>query len=121
MLWGYQGSSTPQQPPEPPEEDLSPADQRTYVLNPLQAAKELKIGNFYFRRGSFKASARRFEEATRWDPNAAEAFLRLGEAQMKLADSGAARTAWEQYLKLQPEGKQAAEIRKKLGSMGKAQ
>jgi len=103
------------QPQEPPEEDLSPSEQKVYVLNPLQAAKEMKIGEFYMKKGSWKAAARRFEEATRWDPNSAEGFLRLGEAQTKLGDDKAARAAWEQYLKLQPDGKHAGDIRKKLG------
>jgi len=102
-------------PQEPPEEDLSPSEQRVYVLNPLQAAKEMKIGEFYMKKGSWKAASRRFEEATRWDPNSAEGFLRLGDAQAKLGDDKAARAAWEHYLKLQPDGKHAGDIRKKLG------
>lgn len=105
----------PAQQAEPPEEDLSPSEQKVYVLNPLQAAKELKIGAFYMKKSSFKAAARRFEEATKWDPNSAEAFLRLGEAQSKLGNEKAAKDAWEQFLKLEPDSKHAPEIRKKLG------
>jgi Tfp pilus assembly protein PilF len=100
---------------EPPEEDLSIAEKQEYTFNPLQAAKELKIGAFYFKKGSFRAAARRFEEATKWDPNSSEAWLRLGEAHSKLKDDKAARTAWEKYLELEPEGKQSADIRRKLG------
>src|SRR4051812_41506552 len=81
---------------EPPEEDLSPAEQKVYVLNPLQASKEMKIGAFYMKKGSFKAAARRFEEATRWDLNSADAFFALGDAQSKLGDEKAARDAWSQ-------------------------
>jgi tetratricopeptide (TPR) repeat protein len=102
-------------PPEPPEEDLSPSEQKVYVLNPLQATKELKIGNFYMKKGSFRAAARRFEEATKWDPNSAEAFLRLGDAEEKLGNAKGAEAAWTQFLKLQPDSKQAAEVKKKLG------
>jgi tetratricopeptide (TPR) repeat protein len=107
-----------QDPPpvqEPPEEDVAIAEKQEYTFNPLQAAKELKIGAFYFKKGSFRAAARRFEEATKWDPNSGEAWLRLGETQAKLKDDKAARAAWEKYLEVEPEGKQAAEIRKKLG------
>jgi Tfp pilus assembly protein PilF len=100
---------------EPPEEDVSIAEKQEYTFNPLQAAKELKIGSFYFKKGSFRAAARRFEEATKWDPNSGEAWLRLAEAQAKLKDDKAARAAWEKYLEVEPEGKQAPEIRKKLG------
>lgn len=99
---------------EPPEEDATLTEKPNYVLNPLQAEKELKVGNYYFKKGSYNAAARRFEEATKWDPNSAEAFYRLGEAQTKLKDEKAARETWKQFLELEPDSKRAAAIRKKL-------
>jgi tetratricopeptide (TPR) repeat protein len=106
----------PQQQPkeqEPPEEDeeLKPQE---YSFNPLQAAKELKTGEFYFKKGNYKAAARRFREATRWDPTSAQAFLRLGEAEEKLHDLKAAQEAYAKYLELNPDAKDAHRIRKKL-------
>ena len=110
---------TAQTPPvveqEPPEEDKSPAEKQEYTLNPLQAAREMKIGNFYFRKGSFRAAARRFEEATKWDPNSVEAWMRLGDTQQKLGDEKAARQAWVKALEVEPDGKYASELRKKTG------
>ena len=114
-LLGAQNPTPPPAVQEPPEEDVSIAEKQEYTFNPLQAAKEMKVGAFYFRKGSFRAAARRFEEATKWDPNSGEAWLRLAETRVKLGDDKAARTAWEKYLELEPEGKQAAEVRKKLG------
>ena len=99
---------------EPPEEDASVAEKQDYTFNPIQAAKELKIGGFYFRKHSYKAAARRFEEATKWDPNNTEAWLRLGEAQEKLGDMKAARAAWGKVIEIEPDSKQSAELRKKL-------
>jgi tetratricopeptide (TPR) repeat protein len=99
---------------EPPEEDREIERVPEYTLNPLQAEKELTIGKFYFRRGSFRAAARRFEEATKWNPGLAEAYLRLGEAELKLKDQSAARAAFQKYLELDPEGKEAGSVRKRL-------
>ena len=59
-----------------------------YVLNPLQAEKEIRIGNYYFKKGSNKAAVRRYEEARKWDPNSAEGWYKLGEAK---ASSGTQR------------------------------
>lgn len=101
-------------PLEPPEEDES-HKAKEYDFNPLQASKELKVGQFYFKKGSFKAAAKRFEEATRWDPSSAEAFLRLGETLDKLKDDAAAKLAYSKYLELAPEAKNAAAIKKRLG------
>jgi len=108
-----------QQAPEPPEEDESLAV-KEYSFNPLQAEKELKIGNFYFKKGNYKAAAGRFLEATRWNENFAEAWRRLGDAYGKLKDDKGARDAYARYLALEPAGKQAAAIRKRLeGPRGK--
>lgn len=102
-----------QTPIEPPEEDQSLVE-KEYAFNPLQARKEVQIGNFYFKRGTYKAAAGRYLEATKWNPGYAEAYLRLGEAYERLKDSKAARAAYEKYLDLDPKGKPAAQIRKKL-------
>jgi len=101
-------------PEEPPEEDadLKPKE---YSFNPLQAEKEVKIGDFYLKKGSWRAAAKRYQEATKWSPGYAEAWLRLGDAQEKLKDSKAARESYAKYIELAPDTKQAASLKKKLG------
>ena len=100
---------------EPPEEDVNPHTVKEYTFNPLQAAKELKVGNYYFKKGSHRAAAKRFEEALKWDPNSADAYLRLGDAKSKLGDAAAAKAAYLKYIEIEPESKEAAALRKKLG------
>ena len=100
-------------PQEPAEEDES-LTVKEYSFNPLQSEKEVKIGAYYFKKGSFRAAAQRFREATRWNPGNAEAWLKLGEAQEKLKDRAAAREAYSKYLELKPDAKDAAQVRKKL-------
>ncbi len=102
-----------QKPQEPPEEDES-LRPKEYAFNPLQAAKELKVGDFYFKKGKYKAAALRFEEASKWDPNSAEAFLKLAESREKLKDAGGASQAYRKYLELAPDAKNADSIRKKI-------
>jgi tetratricopeptide (TPR) repeat protein len=107
---------TPQQVDKnglPPEEDKSIAV-KEYAFNPLQAQKEIRTGNYYFKKGSFRAAAGRFEEATKWNDGEPEAWLRLGEAEEKLKDHKAAYTAYSKYLELAADAKNADEIRKKL-------
>jgi tetratricopeptide (TPR) repeat protein len=109
---------TPGEEQMPPEEDdaLKPKE---YTFNPLQAEKELRVGIFYFHKGSYKAAAIRFREATRWNNNLAEAFLRLGESEEKEKDWKAAREAYEKYLQLAGDDKRTPEIRKKVGKLAK--
>lgn len=102
-----------QKPQEPPEEDetLIPKE---YSFNPIQAQKEVQIGNYYFKKGNYRAAAGRFREASKWNENYAEAYFRLGEACQKLKDKAGARAAYEKFLKLEPDSKRAAEVRKFL-------
>lgn len=98
----------------PPEEDETLKAPREYTFNPLQAKDELRIGNYYYKKGSMRAAALRFEEATKWDPTSAESFLRLGESRERMGDKKAARIAYAKYVELAPGAKDVAAIRKKL-------
>lgn len=100
---------------EPPEEDTS-LKPKEYSFNPLQASKEVRIGEYYFKKKSYRAAANRFREATHWNPSFPDAYLRLAETEEKLNDRKAAREAYEKYLELNPTAKDAESIRKKLNS-----
>jgi tetratricopeptide (TPR) repeat protein len=115
-----ENSPAPQQQQEqaPPEEDESLVP-KEYSFNPLQAAKELKVGNYYFKKGSYRAAAQRYNEATKWDGTLAEAYLRLGEAKEKQHDKKAAAEAYAKYLELAPDAKDAADVRKRLEKVRK--
>ncbi len=110
----------PKRPPPPvveePQEEDESSKPKEYTLNPLQAEKEVRIGNYYAKKGAFKAAAARYREATMWNPSSSEAFLKLAEARERLADWKAAKAAYEKYLELEPDSKSAASIRKKIES-----
>ena len=94
-----------------------PSKPKEYTLNPLEAERNITAGLFYFKKNNYRAAARRFEEASKWDPGSAEAFLRLGEADEKLRNRDGAREAYTKYLELVPEAKNAAEVKKKLAKL----
>ena len=104
---------------DPAEEDAAYA-KKEYEFNPLQAEKELKIGQFYLKRRNHKAAKMRFVEATRWNPTAPEGFLRLAEVNEKLKDNKAAVEAYSKYLELAPDGQNVGAIRKRVEELRKA-
>ena len=75
-----------------------------------EAERDLKVGNYYFKKGNYKAAASRFREATKWNPAYAEAYLRLGESEEKMKDKQAAQEAYAKYLELAPDAKDADAI-----------
>ena len=102
----------------PPEEDVTEKP-KEYSFNPLQAEKEVRVGNYYFRKGSYRAAVLRFREATKWNANFAEAYFRLGEASEKQKDWKSAREAYEKFLELAADDKRAPEVRKKVEKLSK--
>jgi len=79
----------------------------------------VRVGNYYFHKGSYKAAVDRFREATKWNPNFAEAYVRLGEAEEKQKDWPAAREAYEKFLQLAEDDKRGPDIRKKVEKLSK--
>ena len=100
-------------PQEPPEEDEAIAP-KEYSFNPLQAEKELRTGDYYFKKKNYKAATYRYREATKWNPNFAEAYLKLGESEEKLKNKALAREAYAKYLDLAPDAKDAESVKSKL-------
>jgi tetratricopeptide (TPR) repeat protein len=107
-----------QQPPDetnPPEEDESVAP-KVYVLNPLEAERNVKVGNFYWDKKEYRAARARYREATHYNPSSAEAFLKLAEAEEKLHNVAAAKVDFQKVINLAPDSKFAATAKKKLAS-----
>jgi tetratricopeptide (TPR) repeat protein len=100
----------------PPEEDTS-IGTTTYSFNPLQAKKDIEIGNEYAKKHSYRAAANRFLSATKYNDGDAEAWLRLGEMEEKLRDKSAARDAYAKYVELASDAKNAAEIKKRMDKL----
>jgi tetratricopeptide (TPR) repeat protein len=101
---------------EPPEEDpdLKPKE---YSFNPLEASRNIIAGNFYFKKGNYRAASRRYLEASKWDPTSAEALLKLGEADEKMRDFPAARQAYEKYLTVATDAKDLDAVKKKIAGL----
>jgi tetratricopeptide (TPR) repeat protein len=101
-----------------PEEDES-LKPKVYPFNPLEADRNIKVGNFYMHKGTtggYRAAAGRYQDATKYNPTSAEAFFRLGEAEEKLKHADKAKAAFERVLKIAPDSKLARDAKKKLGT-----
>lgn len=117
-------SAEPQQqlPPDeslPPEEDESVAPEK-FPLDPLESERNITVGNFYMHKGTasgYRAALGRYERATKFNPNSAEAYFKVGEAEDKLKNKDAAKVAYQRVIQLAPaESKLAKEAKKKLAN-----
>jgi tetratricopeptide (TPR) repeat protein len=102
-----------------PEEDES-LKPRVYPFNPLEAERDIKVGNFYMHKGDhsgYVAAVGRYQDATKYNPTSAEAFFRLGEAEEKLKHAGKAKAAFQRVLTIAPDTKLARDAKKKLNGV----
>jgi tetratricopeptide (TPR) repeat protein len=82
--------------------------------DPHKAMKDLEVGDFYFKRKNYKAALDRYQEALLYKPNDALSNFHIGECEEKLKHPDEARTAYEAYLKILPEGPLSAEAHKAI-------
>jgi tetratricopeptide (TPR) repeat protein len=106
----------PPPPPREPDEEEAEAEPE-YTFNPIQAHKELQTGDFYYKKKSYKAAAGRYERATKWQPDLAEAYYKLGETREKLDQTEQAIAAYQKFLELSPAPRKAEDVKKKIAQL----
>ncbi|MFZ0957141.1 MAG: tetratricopeptide repeat protein [Candidatus Sulfotelmatobacter sp.] len=75
--------------------------------NPHRAAKDLEVGDYYFKRKNYKAAESRYREALFYKENDAEATFRLADCLQKMERPREALEQYQGYLKILPSGPNA--------------
>ena len=129
---GDSSSKTNQIDLSPPDDDAKAHPQSSDVLidmegttgngnvsefhpwNPHKAAKDIEVGDFYYKRKNYRAAADRYREALMYKDNDAVATFRLAVCLEKMDQPDEARKEYESYLKILPHGPQAEEAQKAI-------
>lgn len=82
--------------------------------DPHRAAKDIEVGDFYFKRKNYVAAESRYREALYYKDNDAMATVRLAECLEKMDRPDEAREVYENYLKILPHGPRAEDVNKAL-------
>lgn len=88
-----------------------------HAWDPHKAAKDVEVGDFYFKRKNYHAAEERYREALRYKDNDAVATIRLAICLEKLGSLDSARAEYESYLKILPHGPQAGEAEKAISRL----
>jgi len=95
-------------------EDAASDVQELHPWNPHRAAKDIEVGDFYFKRKNYRAALERYKDALIYKPNDAVAQFRLAECLDKTGNPSEAITHYQEYLKILPNGPSAADAQKAL-------
>src|SRR5437868_14069384 len=88
--------------------------QEFHPWDPHKAAKDVEIGDFYFKRKNYRAAEDRYREALFYKDNDAVATFRLAQCLEKMDQPDEARKEYESYLKILPHGPEADAARKAI-------
>src|SRR5436305_2168576 len=95
-------------------EDAASDVQELHPWDPHKAAKDIEVGDFYFKKKNYRAALERYKEALVYKPNDALAEFHLAECFDKTGNSTEAVTHYQEYLKILPHGPFAADAEKAL-------
>jgi tetratricopeptide (TPR) repeat protein len=102
--------------PSSDQRDASDVEEM-HPWDPHKAAKDVEVGDFYFKKKNYKAAIDRYKEALIYKPNDAIANFRLAESLDKAGNSGEAVTHYQEYLKILPHGPFAEDAQKALARL----
>jgi tetratricopeptide (TPR) repeat protein len=95
-------------------QDAASDVQELHPWDPHKAAKDIEVGDFYFKKKNYRAALDRYKDALVYKPNDAIANFRLAECFEKTGNSSEAMTYYQEYLKILPHGQFAPDAQKAL-------
>lgn len=87
------------------------------LYSPAQAAHDVEVGDFYYRRGDYVGALSRYQGALRHQPNLGDALYGSGRAEYRLGHPEAASRYLRHYLEQLPSGPRAKPARKLLAKV----
>ena len=87
------------------------------AFDPYHAEKDIEVGTFYMKKGSYDAAIDRFEEAARLQPALARPWRLMGEVYEKKHDNARAITSYKKYLEVFPRAEDADKVKKRIAEL----
>ena len=85
-----------------------------HLWDPHKAAKDIEVGDYYFRRKNYIGAESRYREALLYKENDAAATYKLAVCLEKMNRPDEALSQYEGYLKVLPSGPEAPEAKKAI-------
>lgn len=85
-----------------------------HTWDPHKAAKDIEVGDFYFKRKNYRAAEERYREALHFKDDDAIATIKLAISLEKLGVTDDALAEYQSYLKILPHGPEADQAQKAI-------
>ncbi len=111
---GYSSSTQPNSPPPPPAGSAADDVTEMRPYDPHKAEKDIEVGDFYYKRGNYRAAVNRYREAVEVGPASPSATFKLADAYEKDKRPEQAAIYYHEYVRQFPNGPQIADARAAL-------
>lgn len=102
------------------DEGSGSGDRELRPWDPHKAAKDVEVGDFYFKKKNYIAAESRYREALLYKDNDAIATYKLAVCLEKQNRPYEAKAEYESYLKILPYGPESAEVKKAIERLNAA-
>ncbi len=101
------------------ESDAASDVQEFHPWDPHRAAKDIEVGDYYFKRKNYRGALERYKDALLYKENDAMANFRLGQIYEKMKQPDDAVAHYQAYLKILPHGILSEEAQKAIARLKK--
>ncbi|MGH9501072.1 MAG: tetratricopeptide repeat protein [Terriglobales bacterium] len=103
------------------EEDEPSDVHELHPFNPYRSAKDVEVGDFYYKRKNYAGALARYQDAVAFKENDAVANFRMALCYEKLNQPEEAIAHFKEYLRILPQGPLSKPARKALAKLGAAE
>ncbi len=93
------------------------AEPEIITPDPAEALKNIQVGDFYFRKGNYKAAADRYRDAVKYGPKNADAYEKLIRSLVKLDDFEGAVKVCDDFIALNSDSAKVRDFEKKADEL----
>jgi tetratricopeptide (TPR) repeat protein len=87
--------------------------------NPLEAERNVRIGDFYVKRKNYTAAIQRYRDAVDYQPNLIKAYDALGRAYEKTGAIDKAKEVYREFIQKNPDSAKVPEFHVRLAKLEK--
>ncbi|HTU43350.1 MAG TPA: tetratricopeptide repeat protein, partial [Candidatus Aquilonibacter sp.] len=88
-----------------------------HTWDPHRAAKDIEVGDFYYKLKNYRAAEARYRDALLYKDNDAQATIRLATCLEKMGIFDDARAEYQSYLRILPHGPEARKAEKAIARL----
>ena len=89
-------------------------------FNPLEAERNFRVGDFYFKRKNYTAAIQRYLEAIEYQPNLVKAYEALTRAYERKGETEKARRVCLDFIQRNPNSPKKTEFESRLAKLAKS-